>query len=203
MATVATGPMTAEEFHDWATRPENRGRWFELERGEVVEVPPPGELHGILCGWIAHLLWAYVARRGSGAVSANDTGLLVEEGPDTVRGPDLMLFAESLPLDRLNRRFSTRIPRLVVEVLSPSDQITRVNRRVRQYLARDIPLVWLVDPEVRSVTVYRPGREHRVVDEQEELTGEEVLPDLRLGVASLFELPGNPSDPTGEEDRHA
>jgi Uma2 family endonuclease len=190
MATVTTKSMTAEEFFEWCRRPDNEGRRFELDRGEVVEMPSPGELHGILCGWISHLLWEYVLRRGAGAVSSNDTGLLVESNPDTVRGPDVMLFAEGLPLERLNLRFSTRLPLLVVEILSPTDRPNKTNRRVGQYLRRGVPLVWLVDPETRTVGVHQPGQIPVTLDETEELTGFDTLPDFRLRVTDLFNLPG-------------
>jgi Uma2 family endonuclease len=190
MATAATRPMTAEEFWEWANRPGNEDRLYELDEGEVVEVPPPGELHGVLCGWIAHLLWAYVLRRGAGSVTSNDTGLLVRQGPDTVRGPDLMVFGESLSVDQLSRKFTTRIPRLVVEVLSPNDRTNEVAHRVSQYLLRGVPLVWTVDPEARTVAVYRPQEIHQVLDDTEKLTGDGVLPDFRMGVAELFTLPG-------------
>ncbi len=190
MSTVATQGLTADDFWELASRPENQGKRLELERGEVVEMSSPGERHGALCVWIGYLLLSYVIRRGSGVVCSNDTGLLVEQGPDTVRGPDVMLFGESRSLDQLSPKYSTRIPHLIVEVLSPTDQMTKVNLRITQYLARGVSLVWLVDPEVRSVTVYRPGQGHRVVDETEELTGEDVLPDLRLRVAEMFKLPG-------------
>jgi hypothetical protein len=45
--------LTAEEFYDWAHRPENAGKSYELERGEVVEVSRPGELHGVVCANVA------------------------------------------------------------------------------------------------------------------------------------------------------
>jgi Uma2 family endonuclease len=189
MSSVKTGRMTADEFWEFANRPENEGKRLELVRGEVVEMPSPGELHGLLCGWIAHLLWVYVLKRRSGGVSSNDTGLLVEEGPDTVRGPDLILFGESRTLDQLSPRYSTRIPQLVVEVLSPNDRGNRHARRVGQYLRRGVPLVWAVDPEDRTVAVYRPHENHQVLDETEELTGNGVLADFRLRVAELFALP--------------
>jgi len=189
MATVETDLMTAEEFFDWANRPENEDKLFELEYGEIVEMPPPSELHGVVCSLIAHLLWTFIFRRGQGYLCSNDSGLLIARGPDTVRGPDLMLFDESRPLDALSRKFTERIPKLVIEVLSPSDQMTKVNLRISQFLKRGVPLAWLVDPEVRSVTVYRPGKEHTVVDETEELTGEDALPDLRVRVADLFAMP--------------
>src|SRR5438876_3189867 len=42
--------MTAEEFYDWANRPENDNRWFELVRGEVIELPAPRVPHGVVAG---------------------------------------------------------------------------------------------------------------------------------------------------------
>ncbi len=195
MATVATQLMTAEEFWEWASRPENREKYCELECGKVVEMPSPGERHGFLCCWIGHLLWEYALQKGSGGVSSNDTGLLVQRDPDTVRGPDVMFFSETRSLENLSERFATRIPKLIVEVLSPSDNTNKVGVRVSQYLQRGVPLVWLVDPETRTVAVYQPREIHRVFDETEELTGGELLPGFRCPVSRLFELPGQQTAP--------
>lgn len=189
MATVTQQLLTAEEFHEWASRPENQSRSFELERGEVVEMPPPSELHGVVCFLIARLLGNYIFARRRGYMCTNDTGLLVEHEPDSVRGPDLMLFDESRRLDEMRRKFTDRVPRLVVEVLSPNDQTTKVNRRISQYLKRGVARVWLVDPEVRSITVYHPEKTHWVLDETDELADEELLAGFRCKVADLFALP--------------
>jgi Uma2 family endonuclease len=190
MATVETKRMTAEEFLEWANRPENQEKLYELDQGEPVEMPSPSEFHGVVCFLIAYLLGKYVFQRGKGYVCSNDTGLLVGRDPDTVRGPDVMLFDEMRRFEQLSRKFATGLPKLVVEVLSPSDQISKVNRRLSQYLKRGVPLVWLVDPDLRIVTVYRPGKDLYTVEETEELTGDEVLPDFRCRVAELFALPG-------------
>lgn len=120
---------------------------------------------------------------------SNDTGLIVEEGPDTVRGPDVMLFDDLVELDQLNPKYTRRIPKLVVEVRSPNDQPTKMLTRAGQYLKRGVPMVWLVDPEVRSVTVCRLDRFPTVLDETDEITGEDVLPDLKYAVAKFFILP--------------
>ena len=101
-----------------------------------------------------------------------------------------MLFDEIRKLDELSSKFATLIPKLVIEVLSPTDQQTKTNKRISQYLALGVALVWLVDPVVRSVTVFRADRSHTVHDDTEELTGQDVLPDLQLRVADLFALPG-------------
>jgi Uma2 family endonuclease len=190
MATVATKAMSADEFYQWAIRDGNRDKLYELDEGRIVEVPPAGEYHGVLCAYIVYLLWQYVFKRGKGYVCSNDTGLLIKRRPGTVRGPDIMLFDESRLLKKLSRKFAERIPKLVVEVLSPSDQMTKMARRVSQFLKRGVPLVWVVDPEEHAVTVYRPGKAHKVVRETEEITGEDVLPGLRYRVADLFQFPG-------------
>jgi len=182
--------MTAEEFWDWWCRPENQDHACELVDGEVVDVVPPRGPHGVICAWIAHLLWSVVVRSGRGYVCGNNTALLLQRDPDTVLGPDVMLFAESRTLDQLSRRFAQGVPRLTVEVLSPHDQAARVNLRVAQYLRRGVPLVWVMEPETRTVAVYRPGQIHQVLDDTEEVTGGDVLPEVRLPVAELFALPG-------------
>lgn len=65
-------------------------------------------------------------------------------------------------------------------------------RRITEYLRRGVPLVWLIDPEGRDVTVYRSGRDPQVVEEDQELSGEDVLPDLRCRVSEFFKMPEVP-----------
>lgn len=190
MSTVKTKLLTADEFWEWCCRPENAGRRVELVRGEIVEMPPPGEVHGTLCWWISYLLGMYVIRRGVGGVATNDTGLVVQEGPDSVRGPDVILFRESKSLEQLTTKHSRRIPELVVEVVSPNDKPNKLTQRIGDYLRRGVPLVWVVDPDDRTVGVHRASELPRTLDETDELTGEEVLPELKLKVAELFKLPG-------------
>jgi len=190
MSTGTTGRMTAEEFFEWANRPENRDRHFELDRGKVVEVSRPGERHGFICGNVTRILGNFTFRRRKGYVCSNDTGLIVERDPDTVRGPDVVLYDEARRYDELETRYPDRLPKLAVEVLSPNDQWGKVTRRINLFLTRGIPLVWLVDPAGRTVTVYRPNQLSQVVEEDEELAGGEVLPDFRCRVADLFFLPG-------------
>lgn len=190
MATAGTKLLTAAEFFRWTCRPENQDKLFELDEGRIVEVPPPGEYPGVLCAYIAHLLWTYVLQRGRGYVCSNDAGLLIKRKPGTVRGPDIMLFGDNPPSRRFRRKFADRVPMLLVEVLSPTDQMGTVNRRISQFLKHGVPLIWLVDPETRTVAVYRPGADLRVLQEEDELTGEDVLPKLRFRVGELFAVPG-------------
>src|SRR4051812_18936998 len=147
--------MTAEEFFEWCNRPENRDRHFELVRGEVVEVSRPGERHGFVCLNVGRVLGNYTFQRRKGYALGNDTGVILERDPDTVRGPDVVLYEEARRYDDLSVGYCKRPPTLAVEVLSPNDKWGKVNRRIAQFLGQGIAMVWVVDPEGQSVTVYR------------------------------------------------
>lgn len=193
MSTVtspATKLMTADEFFDFVHRPENDDRFFELERGVVIEMPPPGELHGVVCGNAGWILGTFVRQRGRGYVCTNDTGVVLETDPDTVRGIDVTLYDELRKYDELTPKYAKHLPKLAVEVLSPDDRPGKMMRRVAQFLRQGIPLVWVFDPEACDVTIHRPGKEPYVLGKDDELTGDEVLPDFRCRVADFFKLPG-------------
>jgi Uma2 family endonuclease len=190
MASVATKSMTAEEFFEWSHRPENRDRHFELEEGEIVEMSLPGERHGVVCGNASWILGGFTRQRKKGYVCANDTGLILERDPDTVGGADVALYEESKRYDELNIKYNEGLPLLAVEVLSPNDKISKMMRRIEQFLAKGVALVWMLDPDARNVTVFRASQPHFVLEENAELTGMDVLPDFRCKVSDFFVMPG-------------
>ncbi len=77
-------------------------------------------------------------------------------------------------------------PDLVVEVLSPHDLFSKVLRKVHQYLKAGVLMIWVVVPEDRSVTVYRPGQETVIIEETEVLKGADLLPGFECLVSELF-----------------
>ena len=192
MTTVATKTITAEEFYEFTHRPENRDRVFELERGEIVEMSRPGKRHGLVCMNAGTALWAYAKLKKKGYVCSNDTGVIVERDPDTVRGPDIAFFEDAKTFEEVEEKYGEQSPLVAVEVLSPNDSVAKVNRRIREQLNAGTKLLWLIDPEARNVTVYRPGKDYYILEEKDELSGDDVLPDFRCKVAEFFNLPGQP-----------
>jgi Uma2 family endonuclease len=192
MSTATTKKrMTAEEFCDWVHQPEQANRWFELVRGEVIELPPPMKPHGAICMRVGYFLTAYVDRRGHGYTTCNDSGVILARDPDTVRGPDLALYEDADRFVDLHPKYGEVPPRLAVEVLSPNDRAVQLMRKITEYLTSGVGMVWVLDPERRTVTVYRPDRPQVQFDESQEVSGEEVLPGLRCRVADFFALPGD------------
>ena len=195
MSTVETTTrlMTAEEFCDWVHRPENTDRSFELVRGEVIELPPPMKRHGVVTGNLARLIGNYLFQRRKGYLTSNDSGVILEHDPDTVRGPDVAVYEDAQTWAELHPKYGEVPPLLAVEVLSPTDKVNKVNRKIADYLRAGVGLVWFADPEEQTLTVYRRGHEPRLHEASETVTGEEVLPGLTLKVADCFFMPGEPT----------
>jgi len=176
--------ITAEEFFRMP-EPANGSRQ-ELVRGVVVTMPPPGFQHVDIQINVAFFLKQHLRTHRIGRVTA-ESGVRTERGPDSVRGPDVAFWsAERLPLDITPLGYPDEVADLVVEILSPGQTRRGLRDKVREYLAAGVRVVWVVEPDNRSVTVYRSAEEGRVYEEGSVLTGEDVLPDFSVPVAELF-----------------
>jgi Uma2 family endonuclease len=193
--------MTAEEFYDWVHRPENENKWFELVRGEVIELPSPGLPHGVVSANAVRILGNYTFKRRKGYLASNDAGVILQRDPDTVRGPDVALYEGARSFDELPRKYGEVPPRLAVEVLSPNDRADQITHKITDYLRNGVELVWLIDPKARTVIVYRRDDGPRVYTENEELTGEDVLPGFRCRVADFFYMPEQGQEPKTKTPR--
>lgn len=183
MSTVEQRLLTAEEFQQLPDPPG--GVRQELVRGVIVTMPPPGGQHGVCCSRIGRRLAAFVEDGDLGFVASNDTGFISERDPDTVRGPDLSYWSRQR-LPAVPEGYVTVPPDLAVEVVSPNDRFGAVQAKVKHYLERGVRLVWVADPQDRSVTVFRPGRPADILEENEMLTGADVLPGFGCRVGELF-----------------
>jgi Uma2 family endonuclease len=186
MATV-TQPkqtITAEEFLGMDLGEGSH----ELVRGEIVDMPPAMELHGRVCFKIGFHLEVYGHRTGYGYVLTNDTAVVTERAPDTVRGADVIFFSRARrPESELASRLSLIPPDLVVEVLSPSNRAGEILEKIAEYLNAGVLMVWIVHPEDRTVAIYRPDDPmpafYRDTDVIEDLP---ELPGFRCAVSEFF-----------------
>ena len=186
---TARQTMTVDQFWEFCERTENADRRFELIRGEVIEVSRPNRLHSLVVTRIASLLDRWTEQHGRGYAAA-ETGVVIEETPGSVVGPDVALFPDTESIDEVPPKWGDDLPVLVVEVLSPNDRPGAVNRKIIDYLAAGIRVVWLADPEERTVTVYRPSRTLEIFDVSGTLQGVDDVPGLSVPVADIFRLAG-------------
>jgi Uma2 family endonuclease len=108
--------------------------------------------------------------------------------PDRVRKPDCTVVrAERLAtLDNPDPGYMPIIPDLAVEVVSPNDTAREIAVKLREYRAAGFPLVWVVEPDQRIVTVYpNPGKPY-TLSEDDEIRAESALPGFVCKVSDLF-----------------
>ncbi|MGH7319954.1 MAG: Uma2 family endonuclease [Candidatus Rokuibacteriota bacterium] len=157
----------------------------ELVDGQVVEMTPVGGVHGSISGIVYRALAEHVDAHGGGKVLVGDVGfvLTLPADPERVRAPDVAFVSTGrLPEGRLPQGFIDGAPDLAVEVLSPSEKPVEVQQKVRDYLEAGARLVWVIAPEAKSATVYRPDGSARLLRESESLDGEDVLPGFTLAL---------------------
>lgn len=108
--------------------------------------------------------------------------------PFMVRKADVSFIRTGrLPPEQFERGHCRIAPDLAVEVISPNDLHYELSRKLEDYFLAGVPLVWLVNPETRTVTVYHDGGTQVAhLHEADRLTGEDVLPGFECLVSELF-----------------
>ena len=193
---AATTLLTADEF---LTHPAARER-SELVRGAIRMMTPASGAHGIVSGNVFLALSNYVRANRLGRCFTDGTGFALPGLPNTVRSPDAAFVrADRLPPGGLPSAsgYLPLAPDLAVEVLSPSETASDLYEKLEDYRAAGAPLVWVVDPAKRRVSVYAADAPVRWLREADTLDGGSVLPGFTCPVAELFDGLAPPDAPAG------
>jgi Uma2 family endonuclease len=183
MAIVET-LMTAEEYR---VLPDN-GQFTELVRGRVVVMNLPGFRHGTVCAEVARVIGNFVKQHDLGHVLSNDSGIVTERGPDTVRGADVSFYSyQRVPKGDDPVGYANAAPELVFEVRSPDDRWPKLLAKVAEYLDAGVMAVAVLDPKSKTLNVHFADRPTLSFSADDEFTLPELLGDFRVVVKQLFE----------------
>ena len=180
MSIVGRQLITAEQLLEMP----DPGR-CELIAGEIKMMTPVGHPHSVIVTNLSGLLWTHVRREGRGQVCSGEPGYLIAQGPDTVRAPDVAYLVGERARDDLEG-FFPGAPDLAAEVVSPSDRVRDVQDKAKAWLDAGTRLVWVVWPNSRTVSVYRPGEAVMTLREGETLDGGDVVPGFQCSVSEIF-----------------
>jgi Uma2 family endonuclease len=144
----------------------------EFVDGELIERNMGEFDHSALQTIIAALL--YSQRRDSGIHVY--TELRVQISAARYRIPDITVTRQ-----KGKGRILLEPPFLCVELVSPEDRVSRMEKKIDDYLAFGVTYVWLIDPEDRSAWIYTAERKREPV---RVLTTDE--PRLSLPLDDLF-----------------
>jgi Uma2 family endonuclease len=184
MATVVEGLLTAVEF---GKLPED-GVPKELIRGRVVPMNIPAPRRGQICAKIIRVLSRFLDTHDIGHLISNDSGVITEQNPDTVRGADVVYCSyERIPRGPLPAGYLSVVPELVFEVLSPTDRWREVRAKTNEYLAAGVTTVCVLNPVAQTIHVYCNDLPDRILEADQDLTLPETLGDFRSPVKLFFE----------------
>ncbi len=160
-------------------------RLFELVDGVLVE-KPIGFRESLVAVFLIRILDQFVQGKNLGVVSGPDGFMRLR--PGLVRGPDVAFVSWArLPEQRIpDAPIPGLVPDLAVEVLSESNTIREMERKLREYFGQGVRLVWMVDPVSRSVTVFTSVADSITLNEPDTLDGGDVLPGFSLAIRQIF-----------------
>jgi Uma2 family endonuclease len=184
MATVTEPLLTAEQY---AARPDD-GRPSELVRGRIVEMNPPTPRHGQICAKVSRILGNFVEEQGLGQVVSNDSAVVTERNPDSVRGADVAYYSYAkVPKGPLPRGYLQVVPEVVVEVRSEEERWKKIQRKVAEYLEAGVQVICVLDDEPPTLYLYTAEQPVRILEADEEFVIPELLPGFRVPVRRFFE----------------
>lgn len=174
-------PLTPEDVERAS---EHDGKRYELINGELKE-KIVGFRELFIAGRIAERLnQRFYPGEGAAAVEAMTYCF---QQRNHGRKPDVVYVARSRwPNDQIPDGDLHLVPDLVIEVLSPGNSGIELEEKLDEYLAAGIPMVWIVNPEGRTIRVYRQDGTTRLFRAADVIENEPLLPGFRLVTGEVF-----------------
>ena len=164
---------------------------YKFERnakGELLMVPPTGGETGNRNMDLSYQLQAW-SRQNPNLGIAFDSSTCFKLPNGANRSPDASWVKrerwEALTAEE-RRKFPPLCPDFVVELRSPTDSIRETREKMQEYRENGVCLGWLIDPQTRSVEIYRTDREIEILQSPVTLSGENVLPGFVLELGPVM-----------------
>jgi len=139
-------------FEEFLQLPEEPGKRFELDRGELIVEPSPTYRHNRIRQRIARHLEDFVQQNELGGIAVEQDFRLA---PDIVRNPDVAFIAtQALSSMDVDRTPIEGAPDLAIEVISPGNSAQDMLTKIHQYLEAGCQAVWVFYPNLKLVEVH-------------------------------------------------
>jgi Uma2 family endonuclease len=157
----------------------------ELLNGEII-TSPAGFDHGRRIMRFSTVFAAFVYQHNLGEVFDGQTGFRMSNGD--VLSPDISFVsrARMLQTGQRDEGFFEGSPDLAIELLSPGDSPKRLKEKLAQYFENGTRLAWVMDSRRRIVSAHHGLERAAVLEETDELSGEDVVHGFRIAVAAVF-----------------
>jgi len=186
-ATLTVPPMNDEEFAEFCS--EHPDLFFEMTaEGELIVMPPNFSMTGARNQEIARQIASWAVQDGRGISVDSSGGFVLPNGAR--RSPDASWFFKS-EVSRLTEKeresYWHLCPAFVIELRSHSDRLRTLRDKMNEWVANGAQLAWLIDPDTRTVEVYRPGQEPEVLSGVDSVTAGDPLSGFILDLRRVWD----------------
>lgn len=190
--TIRWKDLSEEEFYEFCSL--NRDHRIErTAAGDILILAPVGGETGNRNLDLCAELERWSERDGRGLTFDSSTGFRLPNG--AILSPDAawILRSRLASLTReQKKRFLPLCPDFVVELTSPSDRLSRVEEKMREWMSNGAALGWILDTESRQAHIYRPGgveiAEVEIIDAPDRLAGEGPVQGFVFDLSRFWDL---------------
>jgi Uma2 family endonuclease len=179
--------LTEEQFIEWGERfPDFRIEY--TADGELLIMPGTSMETGDRNTEIVLQLGLWARKDGRGRVYDSSTSFLLPNGAR--RSPDASWVdsERKRAAQQPGLRFPPLVPDFIVELKSPTDGLKKVRDKMDEWMENGAQLGWLIDPEARSLTIYRAGRSPETVLHPHQAAGEGPIDGFVLDLSSVWAI---------------
>ena len=178
----------------------------EIIEWELVEMTAAGMRHQIIAMNIIRLLDAYVVEKGIGLILPDGMTYLMNSPAKGLKDsfvPDVsFVHHENIPENFKPEKPHPGAPDLAVEIVSPDDSATKLQRKIRTYLDTGAKQVWVIYPDTKEIFQHIAGEEEQLINYKgsQTIDAEALFPGIEgLTTDNIFKLPKWAMQDEGED----
>lgn len=93
----------------------------------------------------------------------------------------------ALSKEEREEKFARICSDFVIELRSKSDNLRKLQAKMREYIENGARLGWLIDPTERRVHIYRRDKRTEVLENPKTISGEDVLRGFELDLTEIWQ----------------
>lgn len=186
IALPTNTPMNREQFYAFCQANQDL-RIEQTATGDVIIMPPAFSDTGNRNFNLAVQLGIWAEKDGTGLGFDSGAGFTLANG--ATRSPDAA-WIETQKWNTLSEdekaSFAPIAPDFFIELRSASDSISGLKAKMQEYMDNGVLLGWLIDRPNRSVHIYRPDREPKILENHDRVNADPELPGFSLTMTKIW-----------------
>lgn len=156
---------------------------YELRQGEINIMSPSDFFSEEVGGGFSYYLKKWVNARKLGRITGSSAGFIMPNGD--LLAPDVA-FVKAEKLKISPRSYAEVVPDLVVEIKSASDRVSKLEKKLKNFLDFGVTVAILIDPDQHIVKVFRTDMEVEIFTDNDVLIIPDLFPEWQLKILDLW-----------------